>query len=194
LTGFDRTGDFILGNTLPKLGNLLDRGVKVALLYGDRDYQCNWLGGEAISLAISSKSSSSFKDAGYADVQTNATYVGGLVRQQGGLSFTRIFQAAHAAPYYQPETTYEIFNRVMFNKDVATGKVAATSEYSSTGPSSAFTLSQLPPDDGEAQCYLWDVLETCTAAQGALLRSGNAIVEDFILVGSVNGTNRTSSR
>lgn len=35
------TGDFVLGKELDTLGILLDQGVKVALMYGDRDYQCN---------------------------------------------------------------------------------------------------------------------------------------------------------
>jgi hypothetical protein len=35
------TGDFVLGKNLQLLGDLLDQGVKVALVYGDRDYQCN---------------------------------------------------------------------------------------------------------------------------------------------------------
>jgi hypothetical protein len=35
------TGDFVLGKNLEILGKLLDQGVKVALVYGDRDYQCN---------------------------------------------------------------------------------------------------------------------------------------------------------
>jgi carboxypeptidase C (cathepsin A) len=94
-SGFGNTGDFILGRGLQKLGSLLDRGVKVALVYGDRDYQCNWLGGEAVSLAIESKLSSEFKKAGYADIQTNSSYVGGFVRQYGNLSFSRVFQAGH---------------------------------------------------------------------------------------------------
>ncbi len=38
---FRSTGDFVLGKNLVALGNLLDQGVKVALVYGDRDYQCN---------------------------------------------------------------------------------------------------------------------------------------------------------
>lgn len=40
-TGFLTAGDFIKGDNLDILGNLLDKGVKVALMYGDRDYQCN---------------------------------------------------------------------------------------------------------------------------------------------------------
>jgi hypothetical protein len=36
-----QTGDFVLGTNLPYVGELLDQGVKVALVYGDKDYQCN---------------------------------------------------------------------------------------------------------------------------------------------------------
>jgi hypothetical protein len=205
LLGFDKTGDFLLGNGLKKLGSLLDRGVKVALVYGDRDYQCNWYGGEAISLAIDSHLSTNFKNAGYANIETNASYVGGFVRQYGNLSFARVFDAAHEgksisipppkknfllgsiltdpAPYYQPETTYQIFNRVMFNTDVATGKIPTTSDYSSTGRSSAWSPSKLPTANEMAQCYLWDVMETCTKAEKAVLMSGQAVVKDFVLVG-----------
>lgn len=86
-------------------------------------------------------------------------------------------------PYYQPETAFQIFDRVMFNKDVATGKEDTTREYSTTGSSSAFTPSEYHFESEEADCYLWDILETCTQDQKAILRSGKAIVKDFVLVG-----------
>jgi len=38
---FTLAGDFIKGHNLAILGQMLNRGVKVALMYGDRDYQCN---------------------------------------------------------------------------------------------------------------------------------------------------------
>lgn len=94
------TGDFVRGHGLANLGTLMDRGVKVALVYGDRDYQCNWLGGEAISLAIKANSTAGFANAGYANIQTNASYVGGLVRQHGNLTFSRVFQAGHEGKLY----------------------------------------------------------------------------------------------
>jgi hypothetical protein len=65
------------------------------MVYGDRDYQCNWLGGEAISLAIKSSSTSNFAAASYAEISTNDSYVGGLVRQHSNLSFSRVYQAGH---------------------------------------------------------------------------------------------------
>lgn len=41
ILAFTTTGDFVLGRNVAVLGELLDRGVKVALVYGDRDFQCN---------------------------------------------------------------------------------------------------------------------------------------------------------
>jgi hypothetical protein len=70
----------------------------------------------------------------------------------------------------------------MFGTDVATGKNAAAG-YSSTGLSSAFTQSKTPQKEGEAQCYLWDILETCTGPQKQVLKNGTGIIENFILVG-----------
>jgi hypothetical protein len=82
----------------------------------------------------------------------------------------------------------------MFNRDIATGNVTSI-DYSSSGPSSAWTESVLHLEQEPAQCYLWDVFETCTKAEEAILRSGDAIVEDFILVGQIGGnsTNGTDS-
>jgi hypothetical protein len=94
-------------------------------------------------------------------------------------------------PFFQPETAAHIFNRVTFNQDVATGKITSGSGYSTIGPSSAWSVSEVPTL-AKAQCYLWDVLETCTTAEAAILLSGNAIVEDYVLVGVKNATSRTS--
>jgi carboxypeptidase D len=53
------------------------------------------LGGENVSLSIDHKDAAAFHSSGYADLTTNSTYVGGVVRQQGNLSFTRVFEAGH---------------------------------------------------------------------------------------------------
>lgn len=52
-----QTGDWSRGGTLSDLGSVLDSGIKVAMVYGDRDYLCNWLVGEAESLAVPHKNS-----------------------------------------------------------------------------------------------------------------------------------------
>lgn len=190
---FPQTGDFMLGHGLEALGRLLDAGTKIALVYGDRDYQCNWLGGEAISLHIPSSNltSADFAKAGYAKLETNSSYTGGWTRQHGRLSFSRVFNAGHAVPYYQPETAYQIFNRVMANKDVATGSKSAEG-YVSSGEGDAWGGDVTAPayDSFRQDCYLWDIMETCTADQAKVLKDGKPIVKDFVLVGytAENGT------
>ena len=92
------------------------------MVYGDRDYRCNWLGGEAAALAAKYKHADRFRDAKYEDLKTNGSYVGGEVKQYGGFSFSRIFEAGHGVSAYQPETVYRVFERAMFGLDVATGE------------------------------------------------------------------------
>ncbi|OIW27065.1 alpha/beta-hydrolase [Coniochaeta ligniaria NRRL 30616] len=194
-TAFVKTGDFVRGRNLAILGELLDGGVKVALVYGDRDYQCNWYGGEQISLAIESEISEGFRTAGYAEIHTNETYVGGYVRQYGNLSFSRVLDAGHETPWYQPETAYQIFKRVMFNNDVATGKIRTSNPkgcaaYSTTGLGSVADIRNDLPSHPPSQCYTWDQFETCTDTQIAMLRDGTAITKDYVMIGyhTANGT------
>ncbi|TVY94449.1 Carboxypeptidase S1-like protein A [Lachnellula willkommii] len=180
-------GDITRGGFLDMLGNLLDRGIQVALMYGDRDYIGNWIAGERGSLAITSEISKGFTAAGYANISTNATYEGGVVRQHGNLSFSRVFDAAHGVPYYQPETAYRIFDRAMSHVDIATGQRSITADYSTSGPSSSFQYKNQMPEDPKKVCYTLMALTTCTTADFQRLAAGTAIVRDFVLVGYVEG-------
>jgi hypothetical protein len=47
----------------------------------------------------------------------------GDTREAGPLSFTRIFEAGHAMPYYQPKAALQLFNRTINSWDIATGTV-----------------------------------------------------------------------
>jgi carboxypeptidase C (cathepsin A) len=75
-----------------------------------------------VSLAIPHFETDVFNNPGYARIQANDSYVGGQVRQHGNLSFSRVYQAGHKVPSYQPETAYRMFMRALFNKDIATGE------------------------------------------------------------------------
>jgi len=194
-SAFTKTGDFVLGHNLAVLGKMVDDGVKVALVYGDRDYQCNWYGGEQISLAMESRLSGEFRKAGYAEIRTEdkkkigaKEKVQGYVRQHGGLSFSRVLDAGHEAPWYQPETTYRIFQRVMFNRDVATGKEGNDEKRKVTtkGPASVRQVRNQVPVQEVSECYFWDMFETCTPTQIAMFRNETAIAKDYIMVGYTN--------
>lgn len=89
---FQGTLDIIHGGFLQSIGYLLESGVKVHMMYGDRDYPCNWVGGEAASLAVPYSRAEDFAGAGYAPLVTPEG-VQGMTRQFGNFSFTRVFQA-----------------------------------------------------------------------------------------------------
>jgi carboxypeptidase C (cathepsin A) len=83
---FRSIGDYPRPGWKEDLAYLLEEGVKVTLVYGDRDYACNWYGGEKLSLAIPYDNQTAFTEAGYQPVHTNETYIGGQVRQHGTVS------------------------------------------------------------------------------------------------------------
>lgn len=64
-TAFDGTADVERAGCSEAVSYLLDSSVKVHMMYGDRDYACNWLGGEAASLGIEYSGSENFRLAGY---------------------------------------------------------------------------------------------------------------------------------
>ncbi|KAK2007910.1 serine carboxypeptidase [Colletotrichum eremochloae] len=180
---FRGIGDYPRPGWIEDIAYLLHTGVKVTLMYGDRDFACNWMGGEDVALAIPWADQKNFAAAGYAPLQTNCTYEGGQVRQYGNLSYIRVYQAGHAVPAYQPESAYRIFNRALFNKDIATGRVdtAQNSTYSTQGPSDTFGIKNEVPPQYKDFCYVLDT-STCSPEQVAALRAGTAVIENYIML------------
>ncbi|KAJ5134652.1 hypothetical protein N7448_000328 [Penicillium atrosanguineum] len=185
--GFSSTGDYPRSDVhgyIDDIAYVLDSGIKVALVYGDRDYACNWIGGEDVSLLVNHKEADGFRDAGYTPLRTNKTYVGGQVRQHGNFSFTRVFEAGHEVPAYQPETAYHIFYRALFNRDLATGKVdtARNKSYSTAGPDSTWTIKNEVPESPDPLCYILALEATCTDDQIASVVNGTAVIKDWIVM------------
>ncbi|KAK3707558.1 hypothetical protein LTR37_012053 [Vermiconidia calcicola] len=192
--GFISTGDTIRGGQIEDLAYLLSIGVRVALIYGDADYLCNWLGGEAVSFAIAaalteppSPTSSSvpptyasgFPSAGYADIVTNPSYVGGAVRQYGNLSFSRIYAAGHFVPYYQPETAFQVFARIIQGVEISTGEPIDLSTFGSTGPrnsSQTNTTSYAP----EPTCWVRAWNQSCSDEETDAMLAGKGVVANGI--------------
>ncbi|KAK6394760.1 hypothetical protein LTR65_001552 [Meristemomyces frigidus] len=189
--GFSSTGDTVKGGMLEDIAYVLDHGVKVAMMYGDRDYACNWVQGERSSLKIPWSSRDSFQAAGYAPLVISPVHSGGLTRQYGNLSFTRVYQAGHLVPSYQPEAAYEIFMRALLGTDIATGtidlhEVAAKGEhYSTTGPSDTWWMPSEVLPSPENECYYLDI-GRCTEEERQWIFDGTAIVKDWIVIGRNN--------
>lgn len=184
-TAFRSIGDYIRPGWIEDLAYLLDNGIKVTLAYGDRDYACNWIGGEAVSLAINYSGTAGFHEAGYEGIQANDSYTGGQVRQYGNLSFSRVYEAGHEIPSYQPETAYRIFTRALFNKDIATGTQNTYSDgtpYQSTGLSDTWSIKNEDPAEPLQFCYVLDPTATCTEDQLESVLNGTAVIEHYIVV------------
>ncbi|KAL8671745.1 MAG: hypothetical protein Q9168_003767 [Polycauliona sp. 1 TL-2023] len=179
---FLQTGDHERGDQISQLSYLLSLGVRVALIYGDRDYVCNWVGGEAVSFAIAAQSPahSPFYSAGYASIVINSTYVGGMVRQYGNLSFSRIYDAGHLVPAYQPETAFTVFSRVILGTDLSFGQPVDLNNYQTNGTANA-TYSSKAPDSAKPTCWIRDIGNTCTDEQKDQIVKGEGAVVNGIL-------------
>lgn len=201
---FRATGDYERQALVPQLAALLDRGVRVALVYGDRDYICNWYGGEAISLAVAAASTSpaynngansgsgSFADAGYAPIIVNDSYIGGVVRQRGNLSFSRIYQAGHFVPAYQPETAFQVFARIILGKSLSDGRPVDLSTYDTAGPANATSSLKLPPSPTHT-CWVRDIPGTCDETQQQVLGRFDSAQEKVAIVDGALVTGEAAS-
>ncbi|KXT12380.1 hypothetical protein AC579_1703 [Pseudocercospora musae] len=179
-------GDPVRAAGLKKMKYLLTSGVKISMIYGDRDYRCPWNGAEKLSLAAGS---SAFRNSGYESIQTDNCSSphggggGGVVRQHGNFSFSRVFQAGHDVAYWQPRTVFEIFTRTLLGLDVATGKKSTGGNILgttiTTGPQSSFGIREILPEAARiGDCNLYGVASTCTIEQYFALMNGSAEVEE----------------
>lgn len=177
VNAFQSTGDYAKGNQISALASLLNSGIRVALIYGDRDYACNWLGGEALSFSIAGSvpQYTPFYGAGYAPLVTNSNYVGGVVRQFGNLSFTRIYDAGHLIGAYQPESLFELFSRIIQGVDLSKGQPVNMSLFGTTGDANA-TATNSAPAMADPTCYLRAVDTTCNDEQQNALSQGRGVI------------------
>jgi carboxypeptidase C (cathepsin A) len=180
---FNLTGDYARRDSngyLEDIAGLLDSGIQVSLIHGDRDFACNWVGGERVSLAVNYTQSAKFKQAGYADIN-NGSSIAGQVRQQGLFSFVRIYQSGHMVPAYQPQIAYEILSRAMRKRDIATGNISVDDNYFTAGPWNSTTTLKIKPTP-KPTCYLRGLASTCAKNQIEAVKNNKATIEDGIVI------------
>ncbi|KAK8040193.1 serine carboxypeptidase [Apiospora rasikravindrae] len=198
---FVRSYDMLRGGFLEATARLLDAGVKVHMMYGDRDFACNWIGGERASLAVPFARAGEFAAAGYEpmmaaspdyipsshlsllwkDTGAGEEVVAGMTRQVGNFSFTRVFQAGHEVPAYQPAAAYAIFMRAMFDRDVPTGLRPVTEDLATSGPAETWHIKNVPPEWPEPKCYVLKPA-TCTTEVWEKVKKGEVVVRDYYVV------------
>ncbi|RDW68292.1 hypothetical protein BP5796_08949 [Coleophoma crateriformis] len=180
---FRSTGDYARGSHISALGYLLDNGIKVHTMYGDRDFACNWVEGERALHAVEYEGAEGFRNAGYTPVYTEQDGIGGMVKQHGNFSFARIFQAGHEVPAYQPSLAYAVFMRAMFNKDIGTGLIPVFDDFTTVGPASTWHITNAIPEWPESVCYIKVASGSCTPEQWKMVEAGKAVIKDWIVVG-----------
>ncbi|KAF2707016.1 alpha/beta-hydrolase [Pleomassaria siparia CBS 279.74] len=181
---FALTGDVIRGTQLTSLANLLILGVRVAFIYGDADVICNWYGGELVSLELARQLSAyntTFPEAGYADIVTNNSYVGGQVRQYGNLSFSRIYDAGHTVPAYQGETAFTVFTRIIEGNDIGMGNKIDISSFATKG-SRYSTYRNKVPAQPKSTCWVRALQNTCSPDEVNQITNGKGVVKNGVWV------------
>jgi hypothetical protein len=185
LGAFSNSGDYARDGILVDLINLVNSGVRVALIYGDRDYVCNWLGGEAVSFAVAGalpKYAGWYK-AGYTPVVANSSYVGGVVREYANLSFTRVYDSGHLVPAYQPETAFTIFTRIIEGTEIGLGTEVDLDSFGSTGDANATHTNSAPPMLSPT-CFVRAVNSTCDVDQKNVLANDGGVIINGVLFNS----------
>lgn len=110
---------FLLGdwmhNLMPKVGWMLDNTDLEVLVYsGDKDWICNWRGGEAWTAATKWIGEKEFNEASYETWNVDHDAAGEM-RQHGNLHFLRVFDAGHMVPMDQPKNALAMIQRLIKN-------------------------------------------------------------------------------
>jgi cathepsin A (carboxypeptidase C) len=93
-------GDWIV-NLGPKIADLLHEGLDVLVYSGDKDFICNWRGGEAWTNALNWEGKDEYATKTYQDWNVDSKAAGAL-KTYKNLKFLRVFDAGHMVPMNQP--------------------------------------------------------------------------------------------
>ena len=93
-------GDWI-NNMASKISEVLESGLSVLVYSGDKDFICNWRGGEAWTNAVEWSGQSNFNGAQYKDWTVNGEPAG-QIKSWNNFKFLRVYNAGHMVPLDQP--------------------------------------------------------------------------------------------
>ena len=71
--------------------------------------------------------------------------------------------------------------RALMNKDVATGIISVTDNYTTVGPSSTWHIKNRVPPQPQPTCYILKT-DTCTEEVYETVKNGTAVVKDYIVI------------
>jgi hypothetical protein len=141
------------------------------------------MGGEAVARKILTALGKSETQPGYADIIVNSSYVGGQVLQAGNFTFSRIFDAGHTVPSYQPETAFTVFTRIIEGTDIGMGKEVDLATFSSQGPSRSvhpLGKQRKVPEQEPHTCWIRNIEYTCSVKERAQINRGEGVIRNGI--------------
>ena len=93
----------------PKVTDILNAGIDTLVYSGDKDFICNWRGGEKWTHEVNWEGKADFDAADYADWNVSSKAAGAL-KSHKNLKFLRVFDAGHMVPMNQPEAALQMLN------------------------------------------------------------------------------------
>jgi cathepsin A (carboxypeptidase C) len=102
-------GDWVT-NLQSSVTNLLSNGVKVLVYSGDKDWICNWRGGEAWTNSLQWSKKAQFNDAQYQKWNVGSDAAGEF-KNVDNFTFLRVYDAGHMVPMDKPQVSLEMLNQ-----------------------------------------------------------------------------------
>jgi cathepsin A (carboxypeptidase C) len=92
-----------------KVTQILNSGLDVLVYSGDKDFICNWRGGEAWTNAVDWEGKDAYLNQTYQDWKVDEK-VAGELKSYKNLKFLRVYDAGHMVPMNQPEAALAMLN------------------------------------------------------------------------------------
>ena len=99
-------GDWML-NLAPKVTDILNSGLDTLVYSGDKDFICNWRGGEKWTNEVNWEGKSSYGKTDYVDWTVGGKAAGHL-KSYKNLKFLRVYDAGHMVPMDQPANALQM--------------------------------------------------------------------------------------
>ena len=95
-----------------KVQAVVESGLHVLVYSGDKDFVCNWRGGEAWTNAVEWSGQKEFNSAPYKEWLVNGQPAGQL-KQYKNFQFLRVYNAGHMVPMDQPNNSLVMLQTFM---------------------------------------------------------------------------------
>ena len=105
-------GDWVT-NLQPNVIEVLDAQVEVLVYSGDKDWICNWRGGEAWTHKLEYTGKDEFNQLDYTAWKVDNVEAG-QVKSAQGLTFLRVYDAGHMVPMDQPKNALQMLTDFLY--------------------------------------------------------------------------------